>query len=113
MVDKRDDEWGRCVALRLGSVIALVAAEGRYHNQCFIYFNRLESSLPGISVSHGRPPEAGKAPAFQSLCNYIETNDDCQYSISELISLMQEIDPSGYAYSEKYLKIKLVEHFGD
>ena len=26
---------------------------------------------------------------------------------------MQEMDPSGDPYSEKYLKIKLVEHFGD
>ena len=32
LADKRDDEWGRSFALRLGSVIDLVAAEVRYHN---------------------------------------------------------------------------------
>ena len=108
LADKRDDEGGRRVALRLGAVIDLVAAERRYHTQCFTYFSRLGSSLPGISVSHGRPLEAGKAAALQSLCNYIETNDECQYRISELISLMHEMDLSGDTYSEKYLKKNII-----
>ena len=40
MAERRDDEWGRSVQVRLAGVIDLVAAEGRYHQQCYTYFSR-------------------------------------------------------------------------
>ena len=38
--------------------------------------------------SRGRPEDESKAAAFLKLCSYLDDNDECQYSLGELLELM-------------------------
>ena len=109
----RNDSWGSEVLLRLASVVDLVAAEGRYHRMCYKYFLRPKCAKPGTSVEQERKPDDEKSQAFMKLCEYLQQNDECQYSLDELLSIMTNFDGSSTTYSKKHLKRKLQDHFGN
>ena len=48
---------------------------------------------------------------FELLCNYIESNEECQFSAAELVEKLQEFTV-GDAYSEKQTIRKLQERYG-
>ena len=103
----RGDEWGEVVRARLDAVIDLVAAEGRYHRICFAKFMKAKTER-GI----GRPENPIAGEAFQKLCEYIDVNEECQYSLSELLNVMNNyISDPGHCYTEKHLKRKLIAHY--
>ena len=69
--------------------------------------------IPGVFA----PRWQKKLEAFVKLCNYLEENDECQYSLKELMEKMKSFydgDPDGdKVYETKYLRDKLAQHFGD
>ena len=106
---ERDDEWGQIVISRVESVIDLVAAEARYHGTCYAHFFKLPSKH-----KPGRPQDNDLAEAYENLFSYLSENDECQYSIDELLHKLAEYLPqSTELCSEKTLKKKREEHFGD
>lgn len=112
--EKRNDDWGKSVLVRLASVIDLVAAEGRYHRQCYQYFLRPGSALPGSAPLQGRQVDEEKSSAFQLLCKFLEDNDECQFTIDELLSTLNTLNPTEVnVYSKKHLKRKLEKHYGE
>ena len=105
---EEDEEWGRTVLGRLDSVHDLPAAEGRYHRTCYPeFFRKAHSHTPGCPQTHE------KSTAFERLCDHIESSSECQYSISELESMLCDFVSGGDSYSTKHLKRKLQDHYGN
>lgn len=106
---QRSDEWGNEVDLRIANTIDLVAKQCRYHKDCYKRFMRIaKKELPG------RPEDSDACSAFKKLCEYIESNDECQYSLSELKKIMIEVSHVRQedCYSDHWLKSKLLSHYG-
>ena len=84
---ERNDKWGDLVLSRVQSSIDLIAAEARYHHQCSKQFF-LTKTQGRCKLPRGRPKSNAKSNAFLKLCSYLENNDECQYSMAELLELM-------------------------
>ena len=100
---ERDDEWGRDVLVRIQAVNDLIAEESKYHRECSLEFRRCKSENKFISE---------KESAFYKLCKYLESNDECQYSLNFFTDLMDFYLDGNEGYSDKYLKLKLEKYFG-
>ena len=63
----------------------------------------------------GRPSQAERDAAFDKVAEWLESNDDEQTTIHNLISKMQDFlaDTNYDAYGFTYMKEKLVNHFGN
>ena len=62
----------------------------------------------------GRPSAPGSATAFQNLCEYLLSNDECQYSLTELNDKYKEYMAEDVeCITEKTLKSKLMSYFGE
>lgn len=62
----------------------------------------------------GRPVQQERFCAFQKLCKFMEEDEDGQLSLSMLQEKMKTLLGDGEdAYCKKYLKKKIIEHFGD
>ena len=111
--NQRNDNWGKEVLLRVSSVIDLVASKGRYHRTCYKYFLRPDCVKPGTATHQGRKVDKEKSAAFMKLCQYLEENNECQYSIDELMSVMNSYEDNDTIYTKQYLKKRLKDHFGN
>ena len=67
---ERGDEWGQLVLSRVQSGIDLVAAEARYHGNCYANFLKLPSKR-----KPGRPQNDDLAEAYEKLFSYLSEND--------------------------------------
>ncbi|KAJ8866358.1 hypothetical protein PR048_032201 [Dryococelus australis] len=114
MTEKRGDcEWAKEVLVMLTGAIDLVAEDGRYHRHCCQRLQVCGSPKPGTVVKSGRLPDTLREDAFQGLCQCIEDNEECRFTISELVGKLAEISPDSQPYSEKHLKRNLTEHYGE
>ena len=105
----RDAEWGRQVAARINSVIDLVAADACYHKDCYAKF---ATKLSG-NRRRGRPQGAKFDAAFQEFCTFIQTSEECQFSLSDLMHKIEQNLPNTESMTIKTLQNKLVERYGD
>ena len=99
--------------MRIGGVIDLVAAEGWYHRRCYQSFLKVGSSQPGTVPLRARQADVNQSIAFKKLCAYIESNDECQYILDELVTIMSTLEPTATPYSSKHLKRKLKDQYGE
>ena len=108
--EQRSDQWGQEVYSHIANTIDLVAEEGRYHFSCYTSFKYIPKR-----ESAGRPEESVAFSAFKKLLEYIESNDECQYSLSELKKIMAEVSGANQEdlYSDHWLKTKLLAHYKD
>ncbi|CAG2250738.1 unnamed protein product [Mytilus edulis] len=117
----RNDEWGYQVLERIEFGRDLPAVDAVYHQVCSTNFRTMrqipkhmqEPSPKVQKVGKGRPTNWTQTEAFLKTVTYLEINDDEQLSISDLCAKMKEYcknedDP----YSSKYMKRKLLDHFG-
>ena len=52
--------------------------------------------------------------AFLKLCEDLDVNDECHYSMQELHNIMEGFQSDGDpAFSAKWLKHKLINHYDD
>ncbi|GBN49903.1 hypothetical protein AVEN_190066-1 [Araneus ventricosus] len=103
--NERCDELGERVKCRLLNVSDLVAPEARYYKDCYREF--LRNILRKDTV--GRP----NSEAFDKLCEYIESRDECQFTVPELQSVMKGFSNYQDTYTDKYLRNLLKERFKD
>lgn len=103
----RNDDKGRIILSRVEGEFDLVAAEGRYHNRCFV-------SLCATSqrYSSGRPPDVQKHELFLKFCQDLENDDDCQFSLSQLFDRFNATIEDDQPYTKLYFRKKLEDHFG-
>ncbi|KAK3931374.1 Formate--tetrahydrofolate ligase [Frankliniella fusca] len=64
-------------------------------------------------VRPGRPSDERKMAAFDRLCQRLESEDECQYTLAELVSMMPAVgaDMDTPMYSEKHLERLLKERY--
>lgn len=105
---QRKDELSEVVARRVNSVLCLVAAEARYHKECYAKF------LTNSPSTHrrGRPQDDEIWKEFEKLCEYIDNSDECQFTLLELLRKVQE-NLGSSTMSIKTLQKKLMEEYGD
>lgn len=117
----RDDDWSKKVYHRIISVHDLHAADAVYHHQCSVNF-RTGKQIPvskdlktGTEKSkRGRPQDTEKTSAFQKVIRYVEENDNEQLTVNDLREKMKSfLDSESEPYSCRFLKAKLIEHFGE
>ena len=109
---ERNDKWGDSVTARVQNCIDLIAVGAMYHRECRTQFF-LAKTQNECKRSRGRPESEAKSVAFLKLCSYLENNDECQYSMSELLEHMDSYLNGKEGYSNKLLQSKLLEHYGD
>ena len=105
----RDGDASQNVQRLLLSCYDLVAAEARYHQNCYTRFVRNDALSP---KSVGRPIDSTKERNFDSLCNWFES--ECElYTLHELWKKLAEITSFDDVYDAKTIKFKLIERYGD
>lgn len=112
-IENRNDDWGDLVRSRLEGVVDLVAAEGRYHSDCYARFSKQPTQSPSTSAGRGRPVDDLLKESFIKVCDFIEESDDCQHRISDLLQLMKSLSGRDQVYESKYFKTLLLNHFGE
>ena len=122
--NKRNDLWAEEVLSRIEYVQDLFAADAVYHKQCRINF-RIKRQMPGKYIpdeythpikqaKRGRNKDSVKSAAFQQVAEYLESHDDEQTTVNNLIDKMTEyLPPDETAYGFTYMKSCLQNHFGD
>lgn len=117
----RCDEWSFNVRGRLAYCSEdLVSAGCVYHQSCSANF-RSWRNIPKEYCTNKKPSEKGRPAneeqyqAFLRTCEFFEENDEEQMVIGDLISKMEEYLQGGQsrAYDRKYMKIKLLEYYGE
>ena len=108
--DKRNDSWASEVRTRIHGCIDFVAAEARYHRNCYSSFMLSISSVKSV----GRPKDEAMLGWFNSLCTCLEGEGDTElYTLDELHEQMCRIAGGCEVYSLKRLKQRLTDHYGD
>ena len=113
--NNRQDTWGDEVNVKLSQVIDLVSCEGRYHWHCYQTFQKPGSSRPEkgtAAAKGGSSADAKREEAFEKLCDYLEENDECQYTFEDLQNIFVNLSPEVVAYSDTHLKRKLTQRYG-
>ena len=110
---ERNDEFGQTVSTRVQSYIDLIAVEAIYHRECRRRFFLHDVHEVSGKRSREGPEDKSKAPALLKLCSYLDDIDECQYSLGELLDLMDTYLDGQKGYTTKDLQSKLSEHYGD
>lgn len=120
----RADDWALVVKGRVEYCGGdLHAFDCKYHRTCSANF-RSGRQVPGefrVGPSVAKQRKAGKPKnedqlnAFEIMCLFFEQNDEEQFTISALSDIMQKhlSNPDSGSYSNRYLKTKLKERYGD
>lgn len=106
---RNNDEWAEQVTNRIDSVPYVVGVQAVFHKNCRIGF-RTGKPNPNNKKSEHSEPEYRKG--FSDIVNLIQSNEQKQYSIQELINEMN-IFSDGNAYSFNQMKANIQKHFGD
>ena len=106
LAKERQDKWGSDVTQRIQHVYDLVAAEAKYHRQCAQLFYKIKGNEENQN-------ENQREEAFSKLCQFLDDNDECQYSLQELSEWMDKYLDGNEGYSNKQLNRKLKEHYGE
>ncbi|KAL4112100.1 hypothetical protein QTP88_015948 [Uroleucon formosanum] len=101
--ESHDDRLGKIVRDRINFEYDLVAAEAKYHDNCLISFNKYKS---GGSV--GRPHDENIRLAMEEIFYYIENNNDCQFTLTELVNAIT----SDFIPDAKTIIYKLTARYG-
>lgn len=83
----------------------MVVGDARYHDTCLVKFSTKAAEAPA-----GRPLERGIVDAMHMIYSFIETNDDCKFTLYELKDV---IDDLNLKPDDKTIKKKLAERYGD
>ncbi|KMQ84700.1 hypothetical protein RF55_17294 [Lasius niger] len=75
----------------------------RYHANCNKCFSHIPTGNP-----IRRPPITDLETVFKNVCHYIEENDECQFTLTELLDEMKAYTPE-----PETLKSKLLKRYGE
>jgi hypothetical protein len=101
------DEWRFTVSHPLHSCIDLVAAEARYHRNCNTNF-----ACSTVHSQKRRPVDSANLDAFNKTCEWLESTDSDLLTLAELMEKSKFFTGMSIAYSERWLKCKLLERYG-
>lgn len=98
----RNDRLGKIVKDRINSETDLIAADAKYHGTCLAKF-----TVAYVGRKLGRPLDEKVRISMDEIFNYIENNDDCQFTLKQL-----EKVPEDFLPDSKTIISKLIEHYG-
>ena len=105
----RNDEIAENVKRKLLDCYDLVTAEARYHLHCRREFKPHKPA----SATPGRPTNQERIDHFNNVCSWLESEAEI-HTLTEIYKKMVEIAGSeDKVYSQKWLKTKLKEKYGD
>ena len=108
------NSFAKLIRTLLGLALLTLSWDKNWDSHSLV--NGYPSFYPRIALvapSPGRPQTHEKSTAFERLCDHIYSSSECQYSISELESMLCDFVSDGDSYSTKYLKRKLQDHYGN
>ncbi|KAE8747077.1 hypothetical protein FOCC_FOCC006215, partial [Frankliniella occidentalis] len=97
-------DQGDAVICRISCVLDLQAVNCRYHLDCYRKFQ------PAVKTP-GRPVNERSRSAFDILCDELEADSECQFSVNELAEKLNKTAAEN-SYSPRYLKELLKSRFG-
>lgn len=99
----RSDAISKAVVARIEFDYDLVAAEAKYHQECYTSFLK-----PTTGGTVGRPKDEATDLAMQEIFTYIESSNDCQFTLAELkdVSKILTLD-------NRTIKLRLKLKYGD
>lgn len=87
--DERGDNFAKAVKERIFFEHDLVAAKAKYHHECYLSFIK-----PSAGGQADRPEDNNVTLAMEDIFLYIETNDDYQFTITELKNVCRDFIPN-------------------
>ncbi|PZC75227.1 hypothetical protein B5X24_HaOG206534 [Helicoverpa armigera] len=102
LVKDRSDDVSKAVFARINFEYDLIAAEAKYHDSCYKFFLK-----PTTGGKIGRPQDESINSAMEKIFQFIETSDDCQFSLDELKNVCQDI-----ALDDRVIKMRLKLKYG-
>lgn len=102
-VQSRSDDTTKTIVARIGFEHDLVSAEARYHNDCFVSFLK-----PTTRDQVGRPQDEALNLAMKEIFSYIESRDDCQFTLEELKNSCKSV-----SVDNRTIKLRLKLNYGD
>ncbi len=111
-ISERNDEWAKEVWSRIELERNLHEVNAAYHQQCNVNF-RTNRNKPnaGVSTQKGAPINVHLNDSFLQLVEFMQNSDE-PHSTVDLSKKLQEYS-DGESYCVRYLKEKLIKHFGD
>lgn len=106
IASKRSDDWGKKIVNRITNVLDLVAVEAKYHGDCHKKF----FTLPKQGTKRGRPASEELNIAMEKIYNILESSDECQYAIEDLI---KQVQGDGYELEIKSVVARLKLKYKD
>ena len=89
----------------------LVTAEAIYHISCMNRFRLLKNTS---DRSSGRTIDITMIRNFERVCQWLEEQGVSDlYTLAEIHDKTEELSEGSECYSKKYLKEKLVDHYGN
>lgn len=104
----RNDDLGETVRTRMAIFTDLSSEEARYHFDCYSDFKRLN-----VHEKPGRPTDDSVSNVFELLFDYLESHDECQYTLSDIRIIIKGL-PGGdiCEFSDYILKSRLKAKYG-
>lgn len=99
----RDDTTAEAVLALLEFEYDLVAAEAKYHHDCYASFMK-----PSTGLKVGRPKDEATNRAMEEIVTYIENSDDCQFTLNELQNICKTT-----TLDSRTIKLQLKLKYGD
>jgi hypothetical protein len=93
----RSDNVSKAITARINFEYDLVAAEAKYHDNCYKSFLR-----PNTGGRVGRPQDEAANSAMEEIYKFIESSDDCQFTLDELRNVSKNV-----ALDNRTIKIRL------
>ena len=81
----------------------LVAAEARYHDRCYKSF-----LITKAGGKIGRPQDSAINSVMEAISKFMETSDDCQFTLDELKNVCQDV-----ALDNRIIKVRLKLQYGN
>ena len=103
-----NDDQAREIERRLLSCSDLIAAEGRYHENCRSTFNL---KINNTYKEKGRPVSEHTQKTFEDLCEWLEGEGEL-HTLDELQEKLKEIAGSTEVYTTRTIQRKLQEKYG-
>uniref|UniRef100_V5I9F0 Uncharacterized protein n=1 Tax=Anoplophora glabripennis TaxID=217634 RepID=V5I9F0_ANOGL len=99
----RSDAIAEAVLARVEFEYDLVAAEAKYHHDCYVSFLK-----PSTGSNVGRPKDEATNLAKEEIFTYIENSDDCQFTLNELRNVCKTT-----ALDYRTIQVRLKLKYGD
>lgn len=108
LIDERRDNWANEVKDRIGNR-NLRSVSAIYHQKCNVKFRQKPTNS-----CVGRPQDKDRQAAFLKVVDFMNDHEADAFTIHELIEVMKnECTTDVDEYCGKFLKTKLMEHFGE